>query len=170
MSMLPAGMVPGERNFQNWKEPKEDDVVKVFNLFDLDGSGDIDTVRSAHSHPRPAYAQPTPEGRLHTHTHTHTHTSQPNPPQLHNCFLSSLTSTPPLRSQHEIKMALRRFWGIELTAAEAQSIMTIYDADGNNTLDIDEFRCMLKNVSTAEREASNAGGGRGFAFPAYTDI
>ena len=45
-------------------------------------------------------------------------------------------------------MALRRFWGIELTAAEAQSIMTIYDADGNNTLDIDEFRCMLKNVST----------------------
>ena len=67
-------------------------------------------------------------------------------------------------------MALRRFWGIELTAAEAQSIMTIYDADGNNTLDIDEFRCMLKNVSTAEREASNAGGGRGFAFPAYTDI
>ena len=57
-------------------------------------------------------------------------------------------STPPPRSQHEIKMALRRFWGIELTAAEAQSIMTIYDADGNNTLDIDEFRCMLKNVST----------------------
>ena len=73
-------------------------------------------------------------------------------------------------------MALRRFWGIELTVAEAQSIMTIYDADGNNTLDIDEFRCMLKNVSTAEREASNeipgpsAGGGRGFVFPAYTDI
>ena len=154
--MLPAGMVAGTRDFTAWKEPKEDDVVKVFNLFDLDGSGDIDTVRSSPSHPRPAYARrASSRSRSHppavfTLTPSSLLCDRLNCYVYYYCALStpSHPSTPPLRSQHEIKMALRRFWGIELTAAEAQSIMTIYDADGNNTLDIDEFRCMLKNVST----------------------
>ena len=41
---------------------------------------------------------------------------------------------------------MKEYWGIKLSEAEVLSIMTLYDADGNGTLDIDEFRTMLCNL------------------------
>ena len=49
-------------------------------------------------------------------------------------------------TEDEIKISLRKYWGIEMTDEETESMMLIYDADENGSLDYDEFACMVKNL------------------------
>ena len=46
----------------------------------------------------------------------------------------------------EVERAVREFWGIPLEQPELDSMFTLYDSDGNGTLDMDEFRTMLANL------------------------
>ena len=46
----------------------------------------------------------------------------------------------------EVEKAVREFWGIPLEQPELDSMFTLYDSDGNGTLDMDEFRTMLANL------------------------
>ena len=65
MAYAPKGMTKGaikDRDFTEWEEPSEEEVLAAFAAFDIDNSGGTSASTST----------------THTHTHTHTHTPHPH--------------------------------------------------------------------------------------------